>query len=238
MTRLPSTWAGRRLDEDWLQRESCEGIAFCGKPLCSSERSRWRRSAQRPPTSWCGGRRGSTRRRTRPRRRSSLRSSRTPASRLSSFNPHRMRCLTKPPRRSRRAGRPFPVRQNPFPTTSGNGRSTVGSLTLRRHWPLLGPIRSRRARLVGADSTRRGAEGFLRAALGWRSLLEQAGVHPRRHPEGLARVLVVLVRPGAATVRRATGRDDIWGVGLNMSGEASDTQISSSSSWPPTRRTT
>ena len=39
-------------------------------------------------------------------------------------------------------------------------------------------------------------------------------------------------------VRRATGRDDIYGVGLAMSIGAYDTRTSSSSSCMPTRRTT
>ncbi len=71
-----------------------------------SRRSVWRRSALRPPTSWCGGRRGTTPRRTRRSGRSSPPSSRAPASRSSSPSIRRPRCWTRSRRRSRRAQPP------------------------------------------------------------------------------------------------------------------------------------
>jgi multiple sugar transport system substrate-binding protein len=58
----------------------------------------------------------------------------------------------------------------------------------------------------------------------WKSLLEQAGFTLEDIPkewEAFWSFWCDEVQPAA---RRATGRDNIWGIGLNMSGEASDTQ--------------
>ena len=73
----------------------------------------------------------------------------------------------------------------------------------------------------------------------WKSLLEQRGVHARRHSQGVG------ARSGRSGATRSSprcagplGRDDIWGIGLPMSVEASDTWTSSSSSSVPTMRTT
>ena len=42
-------------------------------------------------------------------------------------------------------------------------------------------------------------------------------LHARGHPEGVGAVLVLLVRQGPAGGPKATGRDDIFGIGLAMS---------------------
>ncbi|MGH6905234.1 MAG: ABC transporter substrate-binding protein, partial [Geminicoccaceae bacterium] len=58
----------------------------------------------------------------------------------------------------------------------------------------------------------------------WKSLLEQAGFKLADIPKEWNAFWSFWCDQVQPAVRRATGRDDIWGVGLNMSGEASDTQ--------------
>jgi multiple sugar transport system substrate-binding protein len=58
----------------------------------------------------------------------------------------------------------------------------------------------------------------------WRSLLEQAGFTVDDVPKEWDAFWSFWCDQVQPAVRRATGRDDIWGVGLNMSGEAPDTQ--------------
>ena len=59
----------------------------------------------------------------------------------------------------------------------------------------------------------------------WKSLLEQAGFTLADIPKEWDAFWSFWCDQVQPAVRRATGRDDIWGVGLNMSGEAADTQI-------------
>jgi multiple sugar transport system substrate-binding protein len=58
----------------------------------------------------------------------------------------------------------------------------------------------------------------------WKSLLGQAGFTLDDIPEEWAAFWSFWCDQVQPALRRATGRDDIWGVGLNMSAEASDTQ--------------
>jgi multiple sugar transport system substrate-binding protein len=58
----------------------------------------------------------------------------------------------------------------------------------------------------------------------WRSLLEQAGFTLDDIPKEWNAFWSFWCGQVQPAVRRATGRHDIWGVGLNMSGEALDTQ--------------
>jgi multiple sugar transport system substrate-binding protein len=58
----------------------------------------------------------------------------------------------------------------------------------------------------------------------WKSILEQAGFTLEDIPREWEAFWAFWCDQVQPTVRRATGRDDIWGVGLNMSGQAADTQ--------------
>ena len=74
----------------------------------------------------------------------------------------------------------------------------------------------------------------------WKSLLEQAGFTladiPRKDWDAFWSFWCDQVQPA---VRRVTGRDDIWGVGLPHVGRARrGSRLSSLSSWLPTMRTT
>jgi multiple sugar transport system substrate-binding protein len=58
----------------------------------------------------------------------------------------------------------------------------------------------------------------------WKSLLEQAGLTVEDIPKGWEAFWAFWCDQVQPAVRRVTARDDIWGVGLNMSGESLDTQ--------------
>ena len=58
----------------------------------------------------------------------------------------------------------------------------------------------------------------------WKSLLEQAGFTLDDIPKEWDAFWAFWCDQVQPAVRRATGRNDIWGVGLKMSGEAPDTQ--------------
>ena len=72
----------------------------------------------------------------------------------------------------------------------------------------------------------------------WKSLLEQAGFTLADIPKQWEAFWSFWCDQVQPAVRKAMGRDDIWGVGLPMSVEANDTETSSSSSCAPTRPTT
>jgi multiple sugar transport system substrate-binding protein len=59
----------------------------------------------------------------------------------------------------------------------------------------------------------------------WKSLLEQAGLTLADVPRQWDAFWAFWCDQVQPAVRRATGRDDIWGVGLSMSGEPADTQV-------------
>jgi multiple sugar transport system substrate-binding protein len=59
----------------------------------------------------------------------------------------------------------------------------------------------------------------------WKSLLEQAGFTLDDIPKEWDAFWSFWCDEVQPTVRQATGRNDVWGIGLNMSGEASDTQV-------------
>ena len=71
----------------------------------------------------------------------------------------------------------------------------------------------------------------------WKSLLEQAGFTLDDIPKEWDAFWSFWCDQVQPAVRRAMGRDDIWGVGLHMSGKP-DPTFRSSSSWPLTGRTT
>ncbi|HSA82523.1 MAG TPA: ABC transporter substrate-binding protein [Geminicoccaceae bacterium] len=58
----------------------------------------------------------------------------------------------------------------------------------------------------------------------WKSLLEQGGFTLEDIPREWAAFWSFWCDRVQPAVRRVTGRDDLWGVGLNMSGKATDTQ--------------
>jgi multiple sugar transport system substrate-binding protein len=58
----------------------------------------------------------------------------------------------------------------------------------------------------------------------WKSLLEQGGFSVEDIPKEWAAFWSFWCDQVQPAVRRATGHDDLWGVGLNMSGQAADTQ--------------
>ena len=73
----------------------------------------------------------------------------------------------------------------------------------------------------------------------WKSLLEQAGFTLEDIPKEWEAFWSFWCDQVQPAVRRATGRDDIWGVGLHHVGRSRrHAESSSSSSWLPTRRTT
>ena len=166
-----------------------------------------RRSAPAPPTSWCGGMRATTPRRTRRSGRSSPPSSRRPASR-SSWSSIQRRSIR---RRSRRRWRPASRPTSPSASCSPNYiaqwafddrlvdlSDAVGhfadlfdpdvldwvTLAQRKHRPR-GPVRA-------ADGPYDQPRPRLEEPPG------AGGLHARGHSEGVGRFLVVLVRPGAA----------------------------------------
>jgi multiple sugar transport system substrate-binding protein len=59
----------------------------------------------------------------------------------------------------------------------------------------------------------------------WRNLLEQAGFTLADIPKEWEAFWSFWCDQVQPAVRRATGRDDIWGIGLAMSGQASDTDV-------------
>ena len=73
----------------------------------------------------------------------------------------------------------------------------------------------------------------------WKSLLERAGFTLADIPKEWDAFWSFWCDQVQPAVRQATGRDDIWGIGLSMSVRGLATPgSSSSSSWPPTKRTT
>ena len=164
-----------------------------------------RRSAPRPPTSWCGGRRATTPRRTRRSGRSSPHSSRRAASRSSSSSVAQEELAGRLVAALEAGRRPTSSSARRHPTTMSNGPSRVGSWisrTLSARFRTCS-IRTRSSCVTLLNGTT-GQRRLYAAADGlathhvhvWKSLLEQAGLHPRRHPEGVGSVLVLLVRPG------------------------------------------
>ena len=72
----------------------------------------------------------------------------------------------------------------------------------------------------------------------WKSLLEQAGFTLADIPKEWDAFWSFWCDQVQPAVRRATGRDDIWGVGLPMSVEAADTRSVLPVPGSPTKRTT
>ena len=132
-------------------------------------------------------------------------------------------------------------------TTSRSGPSTIGWWTSRKP---SATFRTCSIRMRSTGSTLLNAKTGQRALYGlpigattnhvhvWKSLLEQAGFTLADIPKEWEAFWSFWCDQVQPAVRRATGRDDIWGVGLPMSGEPPTLGLSSSSSWLPTKRTT
>ena len=141
-------------------------------------------------------------------------------------------------RRSRRASRPTSCSAYVWPTTSAMGlrRSARRPLGHRRPFSnLFDPDALACTTLFNATT---GQRALYALPMGratnhvhvWSNLLEQAGFTLEDIPKQWEAFWSFWCDQVQPAVRRATGRDDIWGVGLNMSAEATDTQFSSSSS--------
>ena len=138
---------------------------------------------------------------------------------------------TRSRRRSRPASRPTSPSASLSPT-SRHGPSRIGSWTSRTP-SATSPTCSIRTRSTGAVllNAADGAAGAVRAADGrttnhihvWKSLLEQAGFTLEDIPKEWDAFWSFWCDQVQPAVRRATGRDDIWGVGLHMSVDAADT---------------
>jgi multiple sugar transport system substrate-binding protein len=72
----------------------------------------------------------------------------------------------------------------------------------------------------------------------WKSLMEQAGFTPADIPKEWDAFWSFWCDEVQPAVRQALGRDDIYGIGLNMSGKAPRSIFTSSSSWMPTMQNT
>ena len=155
--------------------------------------------------------------------------------------------------RSRRRSRPGSRPTSPSASSvtdydRPNGPTRTGSSTSTDLRPVLGPVRSGRARrwstLLNAKTGQSGLYALpMGRAIEPRPRLEEppgAGrLHARRHPEGVGGVLVVLVRPGAAG--RAPGHGPRRHLGrrpAHVGRGCRHCRPGSSSSWLPTRRTT
>ena len=222
-----------------------------GSSPVSSRRGARPGAARRPGRRPRGvvGERATTPRRTRRSRRSSPPSSRRPASRSSSSF-YRAGGASGQDRGGARGGPAARLRLRPdrCPITSRRWAFDDRLVDLiGRRRPLLGPVRSGRARPGDAAQRENRAErpstGCRWAARPTISMSGRASWSARASPsrdipkewEAFWSFWCDRVQPA---VRQAIGRDDIWGIGLPMSVEAVDTRRSSSSSWPPTRRTT
>ena len=108
----------------------------------------------------------------------------------------------------------------------GTGRSAGGSHGHR--WGLLEPVRPGRPRPAARAQRGHRAEGAVRAADRsleqllhvWKSLLEKAGFTLEDIPKQWDAFWSFWCDRVQPAVRKATGRDDIWGIALNMSVEA------------------
>ena len=191
-------------------------------------RSFWRRWARRPPTSSSGGRRATT-----PGGRGGqgghrgLRAGDRQAGRAV-FHPEAE--LPDTIVAALEAGQPpdfaFGFRLDQRSSEWAFDDRLVDLIGRRRRF--LGPVRSGGARLGHAAQPEDGAEGSLRAADGrttnhihvWENLLEQAGFTLEDIPKEWEAFWSFWCDQVQPAVRRATGRDDLWGVGLPMSADA------------------
>ena len=124
---------------------------------------RWRRSAPRPPTSWCGGRRGTTPRRTEALREvvAAFEQETGKQVELVLYPWRSFRIRSR--RRSKRARRPTsPSVSGPRPHRRMGLRRSAGR-SLGRHRPLFGPVRSGSAGPGHAAQRNDGPESYCTA---------------------------------------------------------------------------
>ena len=159
-------------------------------------------------------------------RRSSPPSSRRPASRSRSSSIPSRSIRARSRRRSRPVGRPTSPSVCRLRTGFRNGRSTIGSWISRMpsgtFRDLFDPELLDRAMLLNTST---GQRALYALPMGrstnhlhvWKSLLEQAGFTLEDIPKEWDAFWSFWCDEVQPAVRRATGRDDIWGVGLPMS---------------------
>ena len=160
-------------------------------------------------------------------------SSRKPASRSSSSSIQTRNSRTRWRRRWGRASRPISPSASAWTSTFRNGLSMIGLIDLSDEIlpfkSLFDPDGLAFATLFNATTGRRALYalpmGFdINHVHVWRNLLEQAGFTLDDIPKQWEAFWAFWCDQVQPAVRRATGRDDIWGVGLAMSTEAGDTR--------------
>ena len=200
-----------------------------------------------PPTSWCGGRRATTPRRTRRSGRSSRPSSRRPASRSSSSSISKRSFRRRSWRRSRPASRPTSPSASGLSNTAEQwayeDRLVDLSDAIGHFSDLFDPMRSTASLLNGTT----GQRALYALPMGnsvnhlhvWKSLLEQRRLHPCGHSSasgrrsgrsGAIRCSRRCARPSAATTSGASACPCQSTQAIRIMG--------STSSWMPRRRTT
>ena len=224
-TRLTIAVAAFRQQEDNDGRGISGGDAMRSRDFILATLLFWSRSAPRPPTSSCGGRRGTTPRRTRRSGRSSPLSSRRLANRSSSYSiPGRS---SRHDRGRARGGPAARLRVRPWlrrlvAKWALDDRLVDLTDTIGAFSNLFDPDAARLARCC---STRgRGRRALYGLPMGhithhlhvWKSLLEQAGFTLEDIPQEWDAFWSFWCDQVQPAVRRATGRDDIWGVGLHV----------------------
>ena len=201
----------------------------------SPRRSSWRRSAPRPPTSWCGGRKGFNRRGGRggqgDHRRLRAEDRQAGRARLASARGAGGRARGGARGRASRptslftASRSQPLRRN-GPTRVGSSTSRTRSATSRtcstRTRSSAPPCSTRRP--AGAASTCCRWACATNHVHVWKSLLERAGFTLADIPKEWEPFWSFWCDQVQPAVRKALGRDDIWGIGLPMSVDAVDTR--------------
>ena len=122
------------------------------------------------------------------------------------------------------------LRPGLLPTYIGNGPSRIGWWISRTPSALLGPVRSGCSSTGGCCSTQDGQKALYALPMGstqphprLEEPLEQAGFTLEDIPKRVGAFWSFWCDQVQPAVRQATGRDDIWGVGLPMSVEAADT---------------
>ena len=210
----------------------------------------WRRSAPRPPTSWCGGRRATTPQEDEAVREIIAAFEQETGKQVELVLRSRRRASPDKIEAALEAGQPpdFLFGSACRALYPGNGPTRIGSSTSRTRSARSRTCSIRTRSTAPRCSTQRPAGRALYALpMGlatnhvhvWKSLLEQAGLHPRRHPEGVGGVLVLLVRPGAAG-----GAQGHWAATTSGASACrcrprpSTPRTSSTSSQSPTRPTT
>ena len=252
----PEGVAGHAEGDRCRRQKSCHAVrdAPGEAPRCAlapsflPSRSSWRRSAPGPPTSWCGGSKGFYAQEDEAVREIVAAFEQKTGKQVELVLPCAGRAAGQGPGGDRgRAAARFRVRRRLTTISSASGPTRTGWSTSRtpsgRSRTCSIPTRSTCATLLDATTGRRGLYAL---PMGrdtnhvhvWKSLLEQAGFTLADIPKEWEAFWSFWCDQVQPAVRKATGRDDIWGVGLAMSAAATTRRPDSSSSCTPTRPTT